>query len=142
MALDELRTHKTAPRYTGPFMVVSRNRGGAYQIKGPDGSLYSRPPSTLKLVSSEIPFSQDSSVVDRILDHKRTNMETVYLVKWKDSSLINQWISEHAFDDLGPIAEYWRKKGSRKDILRPESPSEVPVTRLTLKLNPPASKTR
>jgi hypothetical protein len=141
MALDELRSNKTSPRYTGPFIVQHRNRGGAYQIKGPDGTTYSRPPSVLKLVSSEIPFSQDSTVVDHVLDHKRTNIETLYLVKWKDQSLMNQWVSEHAFDDLGPISAYWKAKGSPKAALRPTSPTEVNVPRVKLRLNPPTRRT-
>lgn len=45
---DELRTVKTQPRYTGPFVIKRRNRGGAYILSGPDGCEYRRPPENLK----------------------------------------------------------------------------------------------
>jgi hypothetical protein len=63
-------------------------------------------------------------------------METLYLVKWKDPSLMPQWVSEHDFDDLTPISTYWKKKGTARQ-LPPDIPLEVLVPRLKLKLNPP-----
>jgi transposase InsO family protein len=135
MALDELRANKTAPRYLGPFLVQSRNRGGAYKIKGPDGTVYTRPPSALKLVSPTTPFALESAVVDTILDHKKTQLETLYLVKWKDPSITNEWVPEHAFDDLAPISRYWKHHGQES---RPvSSPQEVLLPRIRLKLSAP-----
>ncbi|RKP15579.1 hypothetical protein ROZALSC1DRAFT_7303, partial [Rozella allomycis CSF55] len=42
MVKDELRTKKSEPLYTGPFKIIRRNKGGAYELLGPDGTIYTR----------------------------------------------------------------------------------------------------
>jgi hypothetical protein len=120
MAVDELRSNKTAPRYTGPFMILGRSRGGAYRLKGPDGTLYSRPPSSLKLVSAQMEFNDHSAEVDYIVDHRRDRSGTAYLVKWKNSpSTAQEWIMDNAFDNQNPITVYWKTKSSGTSQSKP-----------------------
>ena len=38
------------PRYTGPIIVISRNRGGAYIVAELNGSLYDRPLAAFRLI--------------------------------------------------------------------------------------------
>jgi hypothetical protein len=117
MAIDELRTSKSQPRYTGPFFVVRRTKGGSYVLKGPDETEYRRPPHALKLVSPDIvqEGTDDSiaAVVDRILDHKidEATGSKQYLVAWdKRPTEFNQWVKESDFHDLGPIQKYWKNR--------------------------------
>jgi hypothetical protein len=37
-------------RYTGPIIVISRNKGGAYVVAELDGSLYDRPIAAFRLI--------------------------------------------------------------------------------------------
>jgi hypothetical protein len=109
MVKDELRKGKSAPRYEGPFTVVRRTAGGAYEIRGPDGTLYKRPPSVLKLVDPGIVDRRPGLVaeVSKILDEKIVNEEPWYLVHWKGtSSNLDSWVAEVDFIDHEPIRTF------------------------------------
>lgn len=114
---DELRSNKTQPRYTGPFKIMRRTRGGTYELKGPDGTLYTRPPNALKLVSQSMPFHEDSVEVERILSHKIINDEDHYLVKWKQrEEQFNEWVPVTSFDSQAPIEAFWKSHQTNKPI--------------------------
>jgi hypothetical protein len=48
MVRDELLTASHQPRYEGPFTVMRRKESGNYELKGLDGTLYTRSPWVLK----------------------------------------------------------------------------------------------
>jgi hypothetical protein len=116
---DELRSKKD-DRYEGPFTIIRRNQGGAYVLKGPDGTEYTRPPSVLKLAHPDIKLPTHGrpgiiAAVQKILDHKEENNSTLYLVKWKDlPNSYNQWVPQHDFNDIGPIRTYYRSMGKNE----------------------------
>jgi hypothetical protein len=136
MVLDKLRTQKSNPRYTGPFTVIRRNRGGSYILKGQDRSEYSFPPSVLKLVSQNcISPEQQSAVVDKVMHHREIGPDKYeYLVKWKDADEShNQWVSYENFDDITPVQIYWK---ARKEFVD-ERNSTRPIKKLRLNLRLP-----
>ena len=130
MIMDELRQSKSAPKYTGPFKVVRRNKGGAYILLGPDGTEYKRPPQFLKQVSPTMPFNP-SSVVKTIVSQRKVNRQMYYLVQWEDGE--TEWIHENHFNDVIPITAYWKKRNVKKDALL-KTPLDVSASKSKLKL--------
>jgi len=49
---------KMKPRYDGPFIVISRNRGGAYILCQLDGSVFHRPIAAFRL----LPYHAHNSI--------------------------------------------------------------------------------
>jgi hypothetical protein len=49
-AIEKSLNRKMRARYTGPVIVISRNKGGAYIVAELDGSLYDRPIAAFRLV--------------------------------------------------------------------------------------------
>jgi transposase InsO family protein len=136
MILDKLRAQKSDPRYTGPFTIIRRNRGGSYVMTGPDKTEYTFPPSVIKLISQN-PITPDhqSAVVDKILDHRKLGSNQYeYLVKWKKlPASLNQWVLYKNFDELTPIHQYWKDYNAKKREV-PESSDQVPKKiKLTLR---------
>ncbi len=108
MALDELRTTKGQPRYTGPFTVIRRTRGGSYILKGPDGTEYRRPPSVLKLCHQTALNPGSAAVVREVINHHLDNQCNInwYHVLWADPNMDDTWLPESSFDDIAPIQAY------------------------------------
>jgi hypothetical protein len=116
---DELRSNKMQPRYTGPFKIIRRTIGGTYELQGPDGTLYKRPPSTLKLVSQSMPFHEDSVEVEKVLAHKRVNDMDHYLVKWKRrAEQFNEWVPISSFDSQAPVEAFWKSRKQKPISIR------------------------
>jgi hypothetical protein len=49
-AIEKALNRKMRPRYTGPLIVISRNRGGAYVLAELDGSLLDRPAAAFRVI--------------------------------------------------------------------------------------------
>lgn len=113
MVLDPVRSSKSEPFYLGPFRVLRRNQGGAYQLLDSDNSLFPRnvAPSQMKLTRVNPVDDEASYVVDKVLNHKGSPSKRSYLVKWKhfDDSF-NSWIPATNFDDLAIVEKYWATK--------------------------------
>ena len=117
MCLDENRKGKSEPRYEGPFTIQRRNQAGVYVLKGVDGSEYTRPGHTLKIVHPDIvePTPDESvGVVKRILgDTRNTKGEALYLVQWEGTNK-QSWVHNQDFHDHGPIRTYWKQRDNGK----------------------------
>jgi transposase InsO family protein len=111
MAVDELRTSKSQPRYLGPFKVLRRNQGGAYVLEDAAGNFLKRSPEALKQVTRNSEFGT-SFVVDEVVEHRGdSRSEREYLVKWQglDSSM-NSWEPAKNFDSPSAINKYWKRQ--------------------------------
>ncbi|RKP16827.1 hypothetical protein ROZALSC1DRAFT_24846 [Rozella allomycis CSF55] len=123
MVTDELRTRKNEPLFhtlkTGPFKIIRRNKGGACELLGPDGTINTRPPHTLILFHGT-PVNEDPNSkavqVEKILEHRlNADNTSEYLVNWKNHDpSYNQWEEEIDFHDFTLIRKYWEAKGKSK----------------------------
>jgi hypothetical protein len=137
MVLNTTRTNKNEVRYEGPLIVLRRNRGGAYILKGKDGTEYTRPPSHLKVVSQNTieidpPHSYIQAQIDRIIDHRIVDGKNQYLIKWsKMPDTYNQWVEEVNINGTVKIQDYWRDKNKLKKRQEPPSSISQPVSKRT-----------
>jgi hypothetical protein len=104
-------------KYSGPYKVLRRTRGGAYVLLDATGTLLPRnvAPQHLKLIDPAGVHADESPSyeVEAILDHRGPVSDREYLVRWQgyDSSS-DSWEKASSFDTHGVIDEYWRRRGS------------------------------
>ncbi len=114
MMADKTRSLKWSPAYEGPFLVVRRNRGGAYILRDKLGETLKRtvPADQLKLIKREngdAVIETTSYEIAKITDH-RTNKHKKfeYYVHWKDPNIEPGWEPVENFDDVEVIRKYWK----------------------------------
>jgi Integrase zinc binding domain/RNase H-like domain found in reverse transcriptase len=77
-AIEKALNRKMRPRYLGPLIVISRNRGGAYIIAELDGSVFDRPIAAFRVIPYFARRDIDLPPLEDLLDisHQRlTEME-------------------------------------------------------------------
>jgi len=132
MALDPIQGDKLTPRYEGPFTVIRRNTGGAYELKDGTGEILGRryAPSQLKLVLDDLD-DVDIYEVEHLTDHRTSSMGggVEYFVKWKGfPPEANTWEPERNFIERKCIDEYWKKINSTINA-RPHLQTSRPAKR-------------
>ncbi|SAL97878.1 hypothetical protein [Absidia glauca] len=112
--LKPTRTTQLESKYTGPFKVVKKNRGGAYTLQQSNGELLPKhyPPSALKGVSQDpILEEEDRWEVESIINHKGTPGNYQYKVRWKGFGPdADTWEPKEMFDSADTIRMYWNKR--------------------------------
>jgi hypothetical protein len=109
IANDNAHDHESP--FIGPFTVIRRTKGGAYQLQDAAGNILPRdvPPSKLKRVDA-LPGTVPSYEVEAIVNHKGRGKNIKYLVKWKDYPADqNTWEPATSFNSDRPIRQYWRR---------------------------------
>ncbi len=105
MMVDKTRESKWDPVYEGPFIIIRRNRGGAYVLKDRLGETLKRtvPADQLKLVRCEgekAVVETSTFEVSDITGHRydaARNFE--YYVVWKNKDIEPSWKPVANFDD-------------------------------------------
>jgi hypothetical protein len=96
-AIEKALNRKMRPRYTGPLIVISCNKGGAYILAELDGSLFDRPVAAFRV----IPYFARKSIalppLNELLD-----VSLARLRELEDTSLEDT--DEVFLDDPGPDA--------------------------------------
>jgi hypothetical protein len=103
MAKNELRNSKAEERFTGPFKVKNRTVNGTYNLIDAIGTEFTRAPSALKLIRSNL----DAAEIHKVVDERKDNAgEWEYLVKWKNTFAPEEWLPVKNFHDLQPVREF------------------------------------
>ena len=77
------------PRYLGPLIVISRNRGGAYILAELDGSVFDRPIAAFRVIPYFARRKIDLPPLDNLLDISRqrlTELESTDNTELDDNS--------------------------------------------------------
>ena len=91
-AIEKSLNRKMRPRYIGPLIVLSRNRGGAYIVCELDGSVWDRPVARFRV----LPYKARRSIP--MPDLSRVNVSTTRLRQMELSRLTGDEEDEDAED--------------------------------------------
>ncbi|ETW83218.1 hypothetical protein HETIRDRAFT_315669 [Heterobasidion irregulare TC 32-1] len=67
-AIEKALNRKMRPRYLGPLLVISRNRGGAYILAELDGSVFDRPVAAFRIIPYFARRSLKLADIEALLD--------------------------------------------------------------------------
>ena len=67
-AIEKSLNRKMRPRYLGPLIVISRNRGGAYLLAELDGTLFDRPIAAFRVIPYFARIKIDLPPLKELLD--------------------------------------------------------------------------
>ena len=73
-AIEKALNRKMRPRYLGPLIVISRNRGGAYILAELDGSVFDRPIAAFRVIPYFARRKIDLPPLDNLLDISRQRL--------------------------------------------------------------------
>jgi hypothetical protein len=90
-AIEKALNRKMRPRYLGPLIVISRNRGGAYILAELDGSLFDRPIAAFQLIPYFYRAKIDLPPLDQLLDVSQQRLQEL-----RNTSTVDP---EDLFDD-------------------------------------------
>jgi len=94
-AIEKLLNRKMRPRYLGPFIVLARNRGGAYIISELDGSVFDHPFAAFRVIPFFARQTLDLPPLDKLINISETrlrqmkNLEVADPDNDKDNSMVD-----------------------------------------------------
>ena len=91
-AIEKSLNRKMRPRYLGPLVIVSRNKGGAYIICELDGTVFDRPIAAFRI----IPYHARKSIA---LPDIALDISTAHLREMEESNITGADDSEDTIDD-------------------------------------------
>lgn len=109
---DRTRQSKHDPAYLGPAEIINIGRNGAITLRDNDGkeipSKFRR--EELKIWEGNPGKPLEGQEVYAIIDDRKDDQATEYLVQWKDIYLPNSWVKEEDFYDRAIIRKYHQNK--------------------------------
>ncbi len=96
-AIEKALNRKMRPRYLGPLIVISRNRGGAYILAELDGSLFDRPTAAFRLIPYFYRSKIDLPPLEELLDASHQRLEEL-----RNSTVVDP---DDLFDDIEDEAQ-------------------------------------
>lgn len=94
-AIEKALNRKMRPRYLGPLIVISRNKGGAYIVCELNGSVFNRPIAAFRVIPY---FARKSIALPNLSDFLDTN--TNRLRKMEDASSLGD--DDDNLEHIGP----------------------------------------
>jgi hypothetical protein len=73
-AIEKALNRKMRPRYLGPLIVISRNKGGAYILAELDGSVFDRPIAAFRVIPYHARTSIELPPLNELLDISRQRL--------------------------------------------------------------------
>ena len=99
---------KLNSRYKGPYTIIRRDENDNYILKDSTGTEVDDKFPLSKLKIANLKANQDSTEVEKILDHKTVKNKLRFLVKWKNQDKSNNsWEPESNLDSKILINKYW-----------------------------------
>ncbi|KIJ91900.1 hypothetical protein K443DRAFT_55327, partial [Laccaria amethystina LaAM-08-1] len=74
-AIEKSLNRKMRPRYLGPLIVISRNRGGAYILAELDGTLFDRPTAAFRVIPYFARTKIDLPPLEELLDVSKERLQ-------------------------------------------------------------------
>ena len=94
-AIEKALNRKMRPRYLGPLVVISRNKGGAYIVCELNGSVFDRPVAAFRVIPY---FARKSIVLPDLSDF--LDIDTGRLREMEDASSLGD--DDDSLDHIGP----------------------------------------
>ena len=98
-AIEKALNRKMRARYTGPVIVISRNKGGAYIIAELDGSLFDRPIAAFRLIPYFARRHIDLPPLEHLLDVSIDRLRQLENTTFEDT---DEFFPEHDTIDHPP----------------------------------------
>ncbi|THH07692.1 hypothetical protein EW146_g9240 [Bondarzewia mesenterica] len=98
--IEKSLNRKMRPRYTGPLVVISRNRGSAYILCKLDGSVYDRPIAAFRIIPYFARQSIPLSDLDQLLDISAQRLQELEASPTADPEALDDDLTTSQDEDL------------------------------------------
>src|ERR1700678_4428675 len=99
-AIEKALNRKMRPRYLGPLIVISRNRGGAYILAELDGSVFDRPIAAFRVIPYFARRKLNLPPLDKLLDISQHRLQEL-----KDSEAADPEDDDDHSDSSVPLPD-------------------------------------
>jgi hypothetical protein len=135
MIRENKRQGALQAKYSGPYKILRRTKGGSYELLNPLGKHHPTKvsPDLIKRIDGVDNIDPTGSFeVATILDHRGTPKNREYLVRWKGySNQHDSWEPVDNFNEKRCIVEYWKCMKPKKNPVTakqlPELTPTIPV---------------
>ena len=109
-AIEKSLNRKMRPRYLGPLVIVSRNKGGAYIICELDGTVFNRPIAAFRI----IPYHARKSIA---LPDIALDISTARLHEMEESNITGADSEDMIDDEQQEVADIVDEETDEEDTM-------------------------